>query len=138
MTFLLSMLLSTATYGAGEGWFTNIDKATAKAKEEGKTLLLEFHGSDWCPPCIQLNKEVFASDDFKAFAEDKLIAVDLDFPRKKEQSAEQKSHNKELASKYGVRGFPTVILISPDGSVKNKSVGYSDKDEFWQFLKDNS
>lgn len=108
---------------AAEGWETNFEAASKNAKESGKFMLLDFTGSDWCGWCIKLNKEVFSQDSFKAFAEESLVPVMLDFPRRKPISDELKKQNAELAAKYGVRGYPTVILLSPEGDLVKKT-GY--------------
>lgn len=105
-------------------WHLNFEEATAIAKAEGKLMLLEFHGSDWCPPCIQLKKEVLTQPAFKQYASENLVLVDLDFPRRIQLSDEQKAHNQELAMRFGVQYFPTVILMTPEGEVLDQSVGF--------------
>ncbi len=123
----LISLCSIALVGsvtAGEGWITNFEAAKAKAAAEKKPLLLDFTGSDWCGWCIKLDKEVFSQDAFKAYAKDSLVLVELDFPRDSstlpEGVAEQ---NEALAKKYGVRGFPTILILSPEGKLIEKT-GY--------------
>ena len=108
---------------AGEGWETDFEKASAAAKKDGKYMLLDFSGSDWCGWCIKLDKEVFSQDAFKKYADENLVPVTLDFPRKKEQSKEEKKQNEALAEKYKIRGFPTVIVLSPDGDLVGQT-GY--------------
>jgi len=96
-------------------WETDFEKASARAKEAGKYMLLDFSGSDWCGWCIKLDKEVFSKNAFQKFAKANLVCVMLDFPRAKPQSNKLKKQNKALAEKYGIRGFPTVLILSPDG-----------------------
>jgi thioredoxin-related protein len=79
--------------------------------------MLDFTGSDWCGWCIKLKKEVFSQEAFQEYAESELVLVELDFPRNKLQSDELKAQNQALAQKYGVRGFPTIILLSPEGEL---------------------
>lgn len=107
-----------------EGWLLNFDEAKTKAKEKGRIILLEFHGSDWCPPCIRLNNEVLSKPEFKEFAEKHLVLVDLDFPRRTDLSEEQSAHNHALAQRFGVQYFPTVVLVTPDGDVLDHNVGF--------------
>jgi thioredoxin-related protein len=102
---------------AAEDWATDFEAASKEAKESGKYMLLDFTGSDWCGWCIKLDKEVFSQDEFKTYAKDALIAVELDFPNKKEISDELKEQNETLAKKYGVKGFPTIIILSPEGEL---------------------
>jgi thioredoxin-related protein len=110
---------SVAAHGAvaGLSWETDFEAAQAKAKASGKNILLDFTGSDWCGWCIRLQKEVFDKPEFAAFASKALVLVELDFPRGKEQSKSVKKQNEALSEKYGVRGFPTIILLSPEGKV---------------------
>jgi protein disulfide-isomerase len=108
---------------AGAGWETDFDKASAAAKKSGKYMLLDFSGSDWCGWCIKLDKEVFSQDAFKTYADKSLVPVVLDFPRKTEQSEELKKQNEALMKKYGIRGFPTVLVLSPEGELVGRT-GY--------------
>jgi thioredoxin-related protein len=108
---------------AAAGWETDFEKASAEAKKSGKYMLLDFTGSDWCGWCIKLDKEVWSQGEFKAYAKKNLVPVMLDFPRKKEQSEEEKAQNAKLAKKYSIRGYPTVILLSPEGEMVGKT-GY--------------
>lgn len=111
-------------FGLGDGWLLNIDTAMEQAKAENKLVLIGFHGSDWCPPCIKLSKEVIATDEFKALASEKLILVDADFPRRKELPEAQREHNQSLAQKHSVEGLPTLVLMSADGKVVDRLVGF--------------
>lgn len=110
---------------AGEGeWLTDFAKAQEKAKSEKKMVLVDFTGSDWCPPCKALHANVLTSEEFKTFAKDNLVLVEIDFPRSKPQSDQQKKANKELAKKYEVSGYPTVIVFDAQGKQLSKKVGY--------------
>jgi protein disulfide-isomerase len=110
---------------AGEGeWLTDLAKAQEKAKTEKKMVLVDFTGSDWCPPCKALHSNVLTSEEFSKFAKDNLVLVEIDFPRSKPQSPDQKKANKELAKKYEVTGYPTVIVFDSQGKQLSKKVGY--------------
>ncbi|MCF7708718.1 MAG: thioredoxin family protein [Verrucomicrobia bacterium] len=93
---------------------SDYDAAFAKAKEEGKLVLLDFTGSDWCPWCIKLENEIFQTDEFKAYAKQNLVLVKVDFPRRKAQSEGLKAKNRELMRKYDVEGFPTVVVLNSE------------------------
>ncbi|MFT6961705.1 MAG: protein disulfide-isomerase [Flammeovirgaceae bacterium] len=92
-------------------WETNYAEAVAKAKKENKKLLLNFTGSDWCGWCHKLDGEVFSKEDFKEYAQKNLVLVKLDFPRRTQISEAEKVQNNALATKHGVRGFPTILLM---------------------------
>ena len=118
------VLLGTSLY-SGEGWLTNIEKAQELAKTEKKLVLLEFTGSDWCPPCKALKKNVFDTDKFKAYAKKHLVLVELDFPRDKSKvTKEQAAYNREQAKAFAVKGYPTVILMDAAGKELTKKVGF--------------
>ena len=122
ITTLFALSLSLT---AGEGWLTNIEKAKEVAKKEGKTVLVEFTGSDWCPPCIALKENVFNSDEFKAYAKKNLVLVELDFPRDKSKlTKEQSAYNRKQASAFKIRGYPTVILMDAEGKELYKKAGF--------------
>jgi len=104
-------------------WMTDFEAAKAQAKESGKPMLLDFTGSDWCIWCVRLKEEVFSRQPFVAFARDELVLVKLDFPRSKPQSEAVKAQNEALLEEYGVRGFPTIVLLSPEGELVDKT-GY--------------
>ena len=127
--FLLALIVFAANTNravAAEGsanWLTDFEAAKEVAASEDKPLLLDFTGSDWCIWCIRLKDEVFTREAFTDYAEDELVLVELDFPRGKSQTEELKAQNAALAEKYGVRGFPTIVLLSPDGDLIDKT-GY--------------
>ena len=108
---------------AGDGWMTDFDAAKAKAKAENKSMLLNFTGSDWCGWCIKLDQEVFGKAAFKEYAAAELVLVELDFPQVKQQSAELKAQNEALEAQYEIRGYPTILVLSPDAILIEKT-GY--------------
>src|SRR5690348_7808884 len=81
------------------GWETDFDSAQKKAKQEHKLILLNFSGSDWCIPCINMRHDIFESKSFTDYAENNLVLVNADFPRLKKNrlSREQESKNDKLA-----------------------------------------
>jgi thioredoxin-related protein len=110
---------------AGEGWLTNLEKAKALAKKEKKMILVEFTGSDWCPPCIALKKNVFNQEAFKKYAKANLVLVEFDFPKNKSKiSKEQQDYNNTQKKKFGIRGYPSVYLLDANGKELLKKVGY--------------
>lgn len=112
---LLMGLLAISAMAQDPVWYENYDDAMAVAKESGKPVFLDFSGSDWCIWCQRLNQEVLTQQAFKDYAKDNLVLVLADFPKGKAQSQTIKNQNQKLAQKFQVRGFPTVILVSPEG-----------------------
>ncbi len=105
-------MVSTAFASTLEGWGTDLEAAFKEAKEKDKPVLVEFTGSDWCPPCISMRKNVFSKKEFVEKASKDFILVELDFP-KKDKALKEK--NQPYAKKYEIEGFPTVILFDSDG-----------------------
>jgi thiol-disulfide isomerase/thioredoxin len=109
---------------AGPKWYTDLDEAKAVAVKENKPLLVDFTGSDWCGYCIKLHAEVFDKPEFAEFAKG-YVLVELDFPNKKPQPAEEKAKNKATQAKFGVSGFPTVLLLdAKTGEAYGRQSGY--------------
>jgi thioredoxin-related protein len=119
----VAVLLSAAFAQADLDWLTNYDTAQTKAKSDNKLMLLDFTGSDWCGWCKRLNAEVFSKPQFRDYAAKNLVLVELDFPKAKPQSDEVKKQNMQLASRYQIEGFPTVIVLNPEGK-KVGELGY--------------
>lgn len=113
-------LLFLSNIGYSQSWENNIEIAKTEAKKENKNILLVFSGSDWCAPCIKLDKNIFQSEVFKIEAEKKWVLVKADFPKKKANllTKELTESNKKLAEKYNKAGnFPLVILLDANGKV---------------------
>ena len=110
---------------AGEDWLTDFDAAKKQAAEKNLPILVDFSGSDWCGWCIKLDDEVFSQSAFKSYASKNLVLFMADFPRKKPQDEAVKKQNKKLAKQYGIKGYPTVLLLDADGKVLAKT-GYKE------------
>lgn len=119
LILLTAVLVGCSKSGAKDNldWQDNLESALQKAKVENKAVLVNFTGSDWCIWCQRLSNEVFSKDEFKDYADENLILVRLDFPKNIEQSTETKMYNNQLAQRYNVQGFPTVLLFNPSGKL---------------------
>lgn len=131
---LLVGFLAAQAFAADGTWMTDLSKAQAKAKAEKKMVLVDFTGSDWCPPCKALHKNVLSSPEFLSYAKDNLVLVEIDFPNSKPQSDELKKANKELARKHEIKGYPTVIVFDSNGKELLKDVGYDGKGKAADFV----
>jgi len=120
----VALMIAALPALAAPKWYTDLDEAKAVAAKENKPLLVDFTGSDWCGYCIKLHAEVFDKPEFEAFAKN-YVLVELDFPNKKPQPAEEKAKNKATQAKFGVSGFPTVLLLdAKTGEAYGRQSGY--------------
>ena len=119
-----SVLVSGPVARAESSWLTDYKKAQQEAKAGNKFLLLDFTGSDWCGWCKKFDREVLLQPEFKDFARDNLVVVELDFPRGKPQTPDLKKQNRELAQQYEIVGFPTIVVLSADGQKLWRYDGY--------------
>ncbi len=116
----LALLISAGLLGLSSArseatWLTDFQTAQAEAKAGQKLLLVDFTGSDWCPWCIRLNREVFSQPEFEEFAKGNLVLLTVDFPRAKPLSDEVRKQNEELAQRFSISGFPTVVVLNSEG-----------------------
>lgn len=105
---------------AQDQWKENVDDALKKSADDKKIVVILFTGTDWCPPCMKLEEEVFSKKEFQDEAGDTYHLVKLDFPRAKER----KKHNETWSKKLAISGFPSVVLVDKQGRPFAKTGGY--------------
>ncbi len=119
----------------GIDWQTDYRKAAALAADLGRPLLLFFTGSDWCDRCQLLKAEVFDTPDFAAWARRTVVLMEVDFPQTLQQDERLRRQNAGLAKRFSdflKDGYPTVILLDPNGARILGELGYRDGDpEAW-------
>ena len=116
--------LITAEYTPGE-WITDYQQALKLSAETGNPILANFTGSDWCIWCKRLSKEVFTEQAFIEYAKLNLILLKLDFPKTIQLPEAEKLQNNELLRKFGVQGFPTIVLMDKEG-IEIARTGYQE------------
>jgi len=121
---LFTCWMAGQAFAADSTWLDSVPQAMAQAKKEHKLLLLDFTGSDWCGWCKKLDAETFSKPEFIDYARENLVLVEVDFPSHKPQSAALKKANNALKEKYNVKGYPTLVVLQPDGTVLWKKTGY--------------
>jgi len=121
---LITSLLVTMIPAIAEGWGDDYKAALAEAAKQNKNVLLDFTGSDWCGWCIKLKKETFNQPAFKEFADKNLVLVEVDFPQGKTLPPAVKKQNDQLQEQYQVQGFPTLVVLNPQGKIIKQQSGY--------------
>ena len=109
---------------AGVAWLTDMEAAKTLAAETNRFMLINFTGSDWCPPCMQLKRDILSTEGFAAYAAENLVLLELDFPRRTAQPEHLRAQNRQLSSKFNINGFPTLVLLDPKAKELTRSVGY--------------
>ena len=104
-------------------WHTDLSKAVSISINQKRPIMLFFTGSDWCGWCMRLKKEVFNHEKFKIWSDEKIILVELDFPRRKKLESNILNQNRELARIFGVSGYPTCWLVKPQ-ILENSKVNF--------------
>ncbi len=118
-------------------WMTDLDAALAKAKAESKCVLVDFTGSDWCGWCIKLRKEVLDHADFVPFLMANFVPVEIDVPQDASRvgGVEQLKKNQLLCESFAVEGYPTIMVMTPEGRVVGGFVGGADLPEAKEALE---
>ena len=105
---------------------TLFSEAAAKAKQENKLMLMDVYAT-WCVPCKELDKTVFSDDKIGEFINSKFVSLKVDG---------EKGEGPELMEKFGVPGYPTIILFDSDGKEIDRLVGFGgDKDDYIQTIQ---
>jgi thiol-disulfide isomerase/thioredoxin len=104
----------------GKTWLNTIEEAVVHAKKLDRPIYLTVSGSNWCPPCIQMKKAVYATKEFQDWAKDHAVLVDIDLPRRTPISPQQRVYNEVIASHFGVERYPTVLVLDRQGKKVNE------------------
>ena len=131
---LLAISLAAAAFcpaaaRAESSWITDLKKAQEEAKANHKLVLVNFTGSDWCGYCVLLERAILSKPEFKDYANKNLVLLEIDFPRRggpkwNSQSIDLKKQNAQLADKYEVSGFPTLVALDGEGKMLWRFDGY--------------
>lgn len=115
LLFLAGLTYAQSDYKAqNEGWLVKIEEAFNESKKTGKPIMANFTGSDWCGWCHKLTDNVFSKAQFKDWAEENVVLLELDFPRRKQLPEAIRQQNFSLQQAFQVRGYPTVWVFHMD------------------------
>lgn len=121
---LALLLAASAVAARGEiRWHTDYTEALAAAEQTGRPVLTVFTGSDWCQHCRTLERNVLETEAFRTWAEERVVLLMVDLPQEGISLEERKARSR-VCIKYGVRSFPSVVILGPDGSKITSQSGY--------------
>ena len=116
-----------AATASGAEWMTDLEAAKTKAKAEGKAVLIDFTGSDWCGWCVRLRQTILDTPQFQQYAADKFVLMEVDVPRNAAKiGAELHARNKGITRQYGITTFPSMLVLTPEGEVVGGFIGGRD------------
>ncbi|HNV69579.1 MAG TPA: protein disulfide isomerase family protein [Candidatus Ozemobacteraceae bacterium] len=121
LCFLLTASLALV---ASDDWLKNIDDGLKQAKAENKIVMVDFTAT-WCGWCKKLQTDVFDREEFQKFAAEHLVLVSIDADA-----------NRDLVTKYGVEGFPTIVFLNANGDKIHTISGYLPLEGFLSELQE--
>lgn len=101
---------------------SSLNEAKTIAIKDGKNIMIVFSGSDWCVPCMRLEKEILNQPEFKNQEAKKIVLIKVDFPTRRKNinliSKEQQVNNAKLFETYNPKGiFPLVVILDSKGKI---------------------
>lgn len=110
--FLLAIFVLTIGFESWAiSWEHDLADAFKNAKTEGRPVMADFY-TDWCGWCKKLDKDVYEDVDVNRLAE-KFICVKVNCET-----------DKGAFSKYGLKGYPTIIFFDAAGNIEDTVIGY--------------
>ncbi len=121
LIFTSNAMFAQEDYKAeNEGWLVNLDEAYKQSKETGKPILANITGSDWCGWCKRLTKSVFVKPEFKKWADENVVLLEVDFPRRKKLPPAIQQQNRNIQQALKVSGYPTIWVFNLDKNDKGE------------------
>lgn len=119
-SFVCIVFFLGSVFVSAQEWQATFSDAVSVSVREKKPIVLVFSGSDWCAPCIKLERNIWQSKEFMAYSKENYVLYRADFPRKKSNqlASDITEQNRELAETYNPKGyFPLVVVLSPNKEV---------------------
>lgn len=125
--FIISLLtfISCKNSYAEIKWEKDLATAIKKAKSKNLPIMIDIY-TDWCSWCKELDKNTYANEKVIETAK-KIVSVKL--------NPETSEEGEEIAKKYGVQGYPTILFINADGFVLENVGGYVEGEKFVPYIK---
>ena len=137
VTYTLGLVAMVAP-AMGAEWMSDFEAAKAKAAEEGKAILINFTGSDWCGYCIRMKQQILDTPAFEEYVKDNFVLLEVDIPRRKQVDASEMQKRRELCRHYEVSGFPTIVITTETGELLGGVAGGQSTMEGMSIYLDNA
>lgn len=98
-------------------WNNNLDDALKQSQKENKNIFIYF-GAEWCGYCKSLEKDTFTNPQLAKKLNNEYICVKVDT-----------DENPDLASKYNVKGLPTLMILDSEGNPIKTIPGFATPEE---------
>jgi thiol-disulfide isomerase/thioredoxin len=107
-------------------WLHNLDAATALAKANHKMVMVDFYTS-WCGPCKLMDRQTYSNPEIAECLNDGFVPVKIE--------ADNAKYGEAIATKYGITGYPTMLVLDARGEVVDKIRGYAEAKPFLAALQ---
>mgnify|MGYP006431881425 CR=1 FL=1 len=111
-------------YAASASNTADFQQLVEASKEARKPLVMLFTGSEWCPPCQKMARDIFATEKWRTFVDEGMHFVVYDFPRGGGASDAEAERRRAMAERFNIEGFPTLITIDPEDGEMRRRVGF--------------
>lgn len=102
------------------------EEALAKAGEENKLIFMDAY-TTWCGPCKWMSRNTFTDESVAVFFNENFINVKMDMER---------GEGPELARKFRIRGYPTLLFLDAEGSIAHQKLGALPANQFLDLGKE--
>ncbi len=99
-------------------WRTDLNSALLEAKKTNKSVFIDFYAT-WCSPCKLMEQNTYSNPEVIAKLNANYIPVKIDVDK-----------NPQIVSEYKVYGYPTMVILNPNGIEIKRFSGYRDADTF--------
>jgi len=113
ITYAFILMCGQAAHAAEVSWVPKLKDALKVAQSENKFVVIDVSAS-WCPPCIEMEREVFRDPKFIEFSESQVF-MHVD--------AEKDSEGRSLSARFGVNTYPTILVLSSAGEEVHRLIG---------------
>lgn len=104
----------------------DLETAILEAKKQNRPILVDIY-SDWCAACYELDEKTWPDEDLRAYIQSNYIAIRIDTDKIRP----------DLAKRYQIIGYPTVLILDADGQEIRRSLGYRSPKDMLKFIKLN-